>query len=212
MRQPSTSEGDAVTIQSHGLGIIPTSFAYEMHAVIIRPPIRNLIQTLPFPTETRMILACIIVAFTKYWGGSIFVNDRRPHIYQCNITKTIFLTLCSSFKVVNHKFVGIMWWIIPSNFWFCIRQNHCCWVGPNKANGPFLSTKWVDYVEEPMKYQALRPHFFSMGGWWGVVCWWGMLWVVDEGWVVSDAPMMGGTWCPHAIFVLGKKLCIWLER
>ena len=31
-----------------------------------------------------------------------------------------------------------------------------------------LSTKWVDYVEEPMKYQALRPKLFSMGGW-GVV-------------------------------------------
>ena len=31
-----------------------------------------------------------------------------------------------------------------------------------------LSTKWVDYVEEPMKYQALRPQFFSVGGW-GVV-------------------------------------------
>ena len=29
----------------------------------------------------------------------------------------------------------------------------------------FLSTKWVDYVEEPMKYQALRPQFFSVGGW-----------------------------------------------
>ena len=27
-----------------------------------------------------------------------------------------------------------------------------------------MSTKWVDYVEEPMKYQALRPQFFSMGG------------------------------------------------
>ena len=23
---------------------------------------------------------------------------------------------------------------------------------------------WVDYVEEPIKYQPLRPHFFSMGG------------------------------------------------
>ena len=32
---------------------------------------------------------------------------------------------------------------------------------------PFLSTEWVDYVEEPMKYQALRPQFFSMGGWGG---------------------------------------------
>ena len=28
-----------------------------------------------------------------------------------------------------------------------------------------LSTESVDFVEEPMKYQALRPHFFSMGGW-----------------------------------------------
>ena len=32
-----------------------------------------------------------------------------------------------------------------------------------------LSNKWVDYVEEPMKYQALSPHFFSVVGWgWGV--------------------------------------------
>ena len=28
-----------------------------------------------------------------------------------------------------------------------------------------LSTEWVDYVEEPMKYQALRPYFFYVGGW-----------------------------------------------
>ena len=44
-----------------------------------------------------------------------------------------------------------------------------------------MSTKWVDYVEEPMKYQALRLYFFSMGGWeW----WWGgsgVRWV--GGWV-----------------------------
>ena len=29
-----------------------------------------------------------------------------------------------------------------------------------------LPTKWAGYVEEPMKYQALRPHFFSVGGGW----------------------------------------------
>ena len=29
----------------------------------------------------------------------------------------------------------------------------------------FLSTKWVDYVEELMKYQAFLPHFVSVGGW-----------------------------------------------
>ena len=29
----------------------------------------------------------------------------------------------------------------------------------------FLSTEWVDYVEEPMKYQAYMHHFFSIGGW-----------------------------------------------
>ena len=27
-----------------------------------------------------------------------------------------------------------------------------------------MSTEWADYVEKPKKYQALRPHFFSMGG------------------------------------------------
>ena len=38
------------------------------------------------------------------------------------------------------------------------------------AKVSFLSTEWVDYVEEPMKYQVLRPQFFSMGGW-GLVGW-----------------------------------------
>ena len=28
-----------------------------------------------------------------------------------------------------------------------------------------LSTKWIDYMEEPMKYQALMHHFFYVGGW-----------------------------------------------
>ena len=42
-----------------------------------------------------------------------------------------------------------------------------------------LSTEWVDHVEEPMKYQALRPHLFS-AGWWGWVVvgcgwWWGVV-------------------------------------
>ena len=27
-----------------------------------------------------------------------------------------------------------------------------------------LSTEWVDYVEEPMKYQALRPHIKGVVG------------------------------------------------
>ena len=32
------------------------------------------------------------------------------------------------------------------------------------AKVSFLSTEWVDYVEEPMKYQALRPQLFSVDG------------------------------------------------
>ena len=48
-----------------------------------------------------------------------------------------------------------------------------------------LSTELVDYVEESMKYQALRAHFFSVGGWlegsrggWvcGVMVVWGVGW------------------------------------
>ena len=62
-----------------------------------------------------------------------------------------------------------------------------------------LSTEWVDYVKEPMKYQALRPHFFSMGGW-GL---WIMMWVV--GWCGHG---MGGGgavsgWCS------GEGCCGW---
>ena len=53
----------------------------------------------------------------------------------------------------------------------------------------YLSTKWVDYVEEPMKYQALRPQFFSMGGgWWG--WWWGG--GVDGGGVSGGGRVGGG--------------------
>ena len=56
-----------------------------------------------------------------------------------------------------------------------------------------LSTEWVDYVEEPMKYQALRPQFFSMGGWWwdgggGVIGWEGGSGV---GWVIGVVGMVG---------------------
>ena len=67
------------------------------------------------------------------------------------------------------------------------------------ARSFFLSTKWVDYVEEPMKYQALRPQFFSMGGW-GVVGWgwWvggnGVGWVVVGWGVVEGWWVVGGGW------------------
>ena len=65
-------------------------------------------------------------------------------------------------------------------------------------NNYLLSTERVDYVEEPMKYQALRPHFFSMVGWGGgvggggggrmgggvgVVGWRGLVGGVGGGWV-----------------------------
>ena len=43
-------------------------------------------------------------------------------------------------------------------------------------NKYLLSTKWVDYVEEPMKYQALRPQVFSVGGL-------GVVGLVVVGWV-----------------------------
>ena len=50
---------------------------------------------------------------------------------------------------------------------------------PNFHTGQtqYLSTEWVDYVEDTMKYQTLRPHFFcglvvlgsrGWGGWWGL--------------------------------------------
>ena len=65
----------------------------------------------------------------------------------------------------------------------CCHHSHLC----------LLSTEWVDYVEEPMKYQALRPHFSPWvgGGVWvdggaggsGVgVVWVGWGWC--RGWVV----------------------------
>ena len=48
-----------------------------------------------------------------------------------------------------------------------------------------LSTKWVDYVEESMKYQALKLYFFPVvDGWWVLGVGWGWLggWVM-VGWV-----------------------------
>ena len=63
------------------------------------------------------------------------------------------------------------------------------WVGNNffYAKVSFLSTEWVDYVEEPMKYQALRPQFSQ---WVGGGVWVG--WVV-VGWIGGWALVMGGT-------------------
>ena len=61
-----------------------------------------------------------------------------------------------------------------------------------------LSTEWVDYVEEPMKYQALRPKFFFVGGWewWGGWCWGG---VGGSG----VGRVGGGVWCA------GEGCCGW---
>ena len=43
----------------------------------------------------------------------------------------------------------------------------------------YLSTEWVDHVEELMKYQAFLPQFGSVGGWlegsWGGWVSWGGL-------------------------------------
>ena len=56
-----------------------------------------------------------------------------------------------------------------------------------------FSTKWVDYEEETMKYQALRPQFFSKGGW-GLVGGGGGGWVgwVGVGWGGSGRVVGGG--------------------
>ena len=56
----------------------------------------------------------------------------------------------------------------------------------------YLPTEWVDYVEEPMKYQALRPHFFSVVGWgrWWRGGWWGG--GRDGGMVVVGWVWLGG--------------------
>ena len=73
---------------------------------------------------------------------------------------------------VSHS---VSFWLI----WFINRRvlyNHALSVVHRRAS-PSLSTEWVDYVEEPIKYQALRPQFFSMGGW-GVVGWLVVGWVV----------------------------------
>ena len=59
-----------------------------------------------------------------------------------------------------------------------------------KSNATYLSIAWVDYVEEPIKYQALRPHFFSVVGWW----WWWSEWVGFgvHGVLVTDVACGGG--------------------
>ena len=96
-----------------------------------------------------------------------------------------------------------------------------------------MSTEWVDYVEEPMKYQALRPHFFPVVGgwrvlqvgwvarwWWGGWGWWGgfgwwvvVLWGVG-GWSFLSTKridLCGGT---HEISGIKAPLFLhggWLE-
>ena len=64
----------------------------------------------------------------------------------------------------------------------------------------YLSTQWVDYVEEPMKYQAFMHHF--------------SLWLVEGfmGWV-GGVVVVGGGWgnCSWGAVVVcfGEMWCVW---
>ena len=67
----------------------------------------------------------------------------------------------------------------------------------------------VDYVEEPMKYQALKPSFFSVGGWLeesrgGCVCVDG---VVAGGWVCVC--VCWGGWGGGGGWVGGCRVVCW---
>ena len=60
-----------------------------------------------------------------------------------------------------------------------------------------LSTEWVDYVEEAMKCQALKPHFFSVVDGWRVIgVGGGGVGVVGS----HDTPIMGSIRCPPMLF------------
>ena len=67
-----------------------------------------------------------------------------------------------------------------------------------------LSTEWVDYVEEPMKYQALRPTFSP---WWvvgGLMGWVGGV-LIRGGWGCGWLVVwwgMGGWWCGGGTWVV----------
>ena len=65
-----------------------------------------------------------------------------------------------------------------------------------------MSTEWVDYVEEPMKYQALRPHFSL---WWGEGGGWGWVHGVLVRDVVGGGGRVGGG-------MGGGVLCGWCAR
>ena len=59
-----------------------------------------------------------------------------------------------------------------------------------------LSTEWVDYMEKPMKYQAVKPHFFSVVGWGGGL---GVMeWVLGGGGGVAggvEVVVVWSAWC-----------------
>ena len=62
-----------------------------------------------------------------------------------------------------------------------------------------LSTEWVDYVEEPMIYQAFLPHFGSVGGW--LTGSWG-------GWVCVGVDGDGVGGCVLVWMVMGWVVCL----
>ena len=78
------------------------------------------------------------------------------------------------------------------------------------TNVQHLSTKWVDFVEETMKYQALRLQCFSVGRWW---TWW---WVGSGDGVVFGVIRLSfqsnsnsqklSIWCKEIIVDLMKDL------
>ena len=94
-----------------------------------------------------------------------------------SITTKVTNIMYFPFKAGNLKnFDGIQLFIAKG------REPTHCIISFLLGQKNFLSTEWVDYVEEPMIYQAFLHHFGSVGGWlegsWGG--WVGCL----VGWVV----------------------------
>ena len=72
----------------------------------------------------------------------------------------VFSVSCVHSKTGNLKnFDGIQLFIAKG------REPTHCIISFLLGQKNFLSTEWVDYVEEPMIYQALMHHFGSVGGW-----------------------------------------------
>ena len=166
---------------------------YEYIAVDLRMSKNTLLEQVSFinmHSNNVSIIKCsrsnIELRDTVFYNNFYFFrfteNEAVLYMDQCNMTLAEFTIINNNCTILT-PFMKAVVQAKKSYINISGASIHGNVVNDDGQGSSFhlLSTEWVDYVEEPMKYQTLRPHFSSVVGVWRVLgvghgvggWWWG---------------------------------------